>query len=312
MYLFISEQELLLDRELYKLKRDVGKLADLDFNSEMFDGENASGDDIVAACNTLPFASERRLVVVRNVEKLNKDDAEALVTYVQSPAESTILALAAKKLAKNTRLYKAAEKSGSLVVKTAPKASELPAEVQSMFSKRGRTITRDGAELLVRSVGQDLWRLSAEVDKAVAFVGNRKEVSASDIEQITATTAATSVFELGAALGDRDAARALRLLDRLVGDGESVYGIHAMALRQIRDLIAARALLDRGEGSTASIAAALGRPDWQVRNLPRQAKNYSSDELVGALRAACESEAQMKTSRDARLVFECWIVKVCS
>ena len=90
-----------------------------------------------------------------------------------------------------------------------------------------------------------------------------------------------------------------------------MYGLHALALRQIRDLIAARALVDRGDGSVGELAAALGRPDWQLRNLPRQARGFTSEELVDILRAAAEGEAQMKTSRDPRLVFERWIVKVC-
>ena len=102
---------------------------------------------------------------------------------------------------------------------------------------------------MVNAVGKDLRRLSVEVDKAVAFTGAKVELTAEDIEQVVSTAATTSVFELGTALGDRDCARALRLLDRLLGDGESVYGLHALALRQVRDLIAARALIDRGGGS---------------------------------------------------------------
>ena len=78
-----------------------------------------------------------------------------------------------------------------------------------------------------------------------------------------------------------------------------------------RDVIAAGALLDRGSLSVGELARTLGRPDWQVRNLPRQARSFTSDELVGLLRAAAAAEAEMKTSRDARLVFERWIVKVC-
>ena len=127
VYLIYGDQDLLLERALEQLKRSVGELADLDFNSETFDGENANADEIIAACNTLPFASERRLVVVRNVDKMGKDGTDALVKYAENPAETTILALVAKKLAKNTRLYKAVDKLGGLIERAAPKASEYPA-----------------------------------------------------------------------------------------------------------------------------------------------------------------------------------------
>jgi len=199
-----------------------------------------------------------------------------------------------------------------LLERAAPKASEFPREVQALFARKGRSVTLEGAELMVNAVGKDLRRLSVEVEKAVAFTGERTELTAEDIAQVVSTAATTSVFELGTALADRDGARALAVLDRLLGDGESVYGLEALALRQLRDLISARALIDRGDGSVSEIARALGRPDWQVRNLPRQAKGFTSEELVDLLRAAAAAEAEMKTSRDARLVFERWIVKFCA
>ena len=312
IYLIFGEQDLLLERALDQLKRSVGELADLDFNSETFDGESANADEIVAACNTLPFASDRRLVVVRNVDKMSKEGTDALVTYAENPSETTILALVARKIARNTRLYKVVERIGGLLERAAPGRNEWPQAVQDLFARRGRRVSVAGAELLVNAVGKDLRRLSVEVDKAVAFTGARTELGAEDIQRVVSTSATTQVWELGSALGDRNAGRALRLLDVLLSDGESVYALHALALRTVRDLITARALIDRGGGSAGEVAGALGRPDWQVRNLPRQAKGFTSSELIDILCAAAAAEAEMKTSRDPRLVFERWIVKVCA
>ena len=42
---------------------------------------------------------------MRAADKLKKADAEQLVSYLGSPNGSTVLALVAEKLAKNTRLY---------------------------------------------------------------------------------------------------------------------------------------------------------------------------------------------------------------
>jgi len=248
---------------------------------------------------------------VRNVDKLNKEGTDAIVAYLENPAETTILALVGKKIAKNTRLYKAVQKLDGLIERAAPKAAEYPRRVQDLFARKGKRVSLEGAELLVNSVGRDLRRLSVEVDKAVAFTGERTDLTVDDIEQVTSTTAKASVFELGTALANRDCGGALRLVDRLVGDGESVHGLHALSLRKLRELISARALLDRGAGSPAELARALGRPDWQVRDLPRQARSFTSEELVDLLRAAAEGEREMKTSRDPRLVFERWIVKFC-
>lgn len=310
VYLILSDQPLLVDEAIDRLKKRVGEGADLDFNMQVFDGDGIDAGEVVSACNTLPFASDLRLVIVRGVDKLGKEALDILVDYTADPSPTTVLAIAGAKLAKNTRLYKAVEKLGGLLERKVEKRNT-PREVERLFSAKGKRIDTDAAELLVSSVGFDLRKLSVEVSKAVAFVGDRDTVTKSDIEQVASTTAPTSVFELLDALANRQCARALRLFSDMMGDGESEYGVHAMMLRQLRDLITARAMVDRGEGSPAQIARVLGRPDWQVKNLPRQARAFSSAELVSLLQAAAKGEAEMKTSRDARLVLERWIVKFC-
>lgn len=311
VYLIYGDQDVKVEQALDALKREVGELADLDFNSETFDGESANADVIVAACNTLPFASERRLVVVRNVDKMAKDGTDRIIDYVGDPAETTILALVAKKIAKNTRLYKAVDKINGILERQGPTRAEWPRETQKLFAVKGRNLSADGAELLVSYVGRDLRRILIEADKIIAYAGVRTELTRADIEAVVAQTAKASIFDFTGALANRDCATALRLLDTLLGDGESVYGLEAMSLRTIRDLISVGALVDRGEGSVGQVAAALGRPDWMIKALPRQVRAFAPGELVDILKAAAEAEGKMKTSRDSRLVFERWIVKVC-
>jgi DNA polymerase-3 subunit delta len=312
VYLIYGTEDLRLSQALARLTKRVGEAADLDFNSDSFEGESANADNVVAACNTLPFLSERRLVIVKNVDRMAKSGQDTLAAYAADPSPSTVLVLTATKLAKNTRLYKAVDKRGGAAEYAAPKKHEYPREVVRIFADRNKKITLDAAELLVTAVGYDLRRLTAEADKAVAFVGSRPDVTRADIEQVASTTATASVFEFTDAIANRDTAGALRLLADLLGGGESIFGIHALSLRTLRDLIVARSQIDGGRGSLGEIAKAIGRPDWQLKNLPRQARGYTSAELVDALRAAAETEAQMKTSRDARLVFERWIVKICA
>lgn len=311
IYLVLSEQEFLLRQALDRLKSRVGEVADLDFNLETFDGESASADAIVAACNTLPFASDHRLVVVRNVEKLSKNDAETLVSYAADPAPTCILALAASKVAKNTRLFKAVDRLGGVVERKTPRGAEFVRGIVGMSRDRGKQMTADAAEVFVAATGEDLRRASAELDKLVAFVGAREEIVRADVESVVATSAKTKIWEFTDAMADRDCRRALMLCAGLVADGESVFGLHAMAVRTLRDLIAARAMLDRGQSSPAELARILGRPDWQIKRLPRQARSFTGEELVDLLRAAASTEAIMKTSRDSRLALELWIVKVC-
>lgn len=311
IYLILSEQEFLVQQALVRLKKRVGEVADLDFNMETFEGESASGDSIVVACNTLPFASDHRLVIVRNADKLSKDAADAITAYAADPAPTCVLALSAAKLAKNTRLYKAIDRLGGVLERKTPRGAEFLRGVTSIVGDRGKRIAPDAVEAFVAATGEDLRKVNAELDKLVSYIGTRDEITRADVDAVVANTAKTKIWEFTEALADRDCAMALRLSGALIGDGESVFGLHAMALRTLRDLIAARSSADRGAGGVSDLSRLLGRPEWQLKRLPRQARAFTGDELVGLLRAAADTEREMKTSRDARLALERWIVKVC-
>lgn len=249
-------------------------------------------------------------MIVRDIEKLGKDALTALSSYAADPSPMTILALAGEKLAKNTKLYKAVERTGEVLARQLDKR-DVPEFVVWLFRQKSKAVEPDAVTELIASVGYDLHRLSAEVDKAATYAGERDTVTPADIRAVTVGAATTRVWEFAEALGDRDCRRALQRVAALEKEGESIYGMHAVAVRTIRDLIAARALLDRDVGGAAVIAQQMGRQEWQVRRLVRQAKGFKREELAELLVAAADVEAQMKTSRDSRLALERWIVKAC-
>ncbi|MDO8987844.1 MAG: DNA polymerase III subunit delta [Coriobacteriia bacterium] len=313
VYLIHGAEDLLLEQAIGRLKHRFEQDGDLEYNFQVFEGESTSADDVIAAANTLPFMADKRLVVLRHADKMNATDLGALAQYAADPNPTTALVLVAQKMAKNLKIYKAIDALGGVAEYKAPAKRDYPRTVVDMFASRGKSIGMDGAEVLVRGVGYDLRRISIEMDKILAFTGEREKLSRADVEEVMSATAPASVFDLLDALGSRDCRAALVQLNALLGGGESIYGVHSMALRHIRQLLQARALLDRVDGSRSpeALAKAIGMSPWQAKNIMRQAKRFTAEELVNALRNAAAGEAQMKTSRDPRLVFERWLIAVC-
>jgi len=315
VYLIYGAEELLLEQAVNRLRDRLSSSseADLEFNLDVFDGEQAEASQVLAAANTLPFMSERRLVVLRNADKMPAEGLNQIADYAADPNPDTTLVLVAAKMAKNLRVYKAIDKIGGAAEYKPPSKRDYPRTVVDMFAARGRTIGLEGAEVLVRAVGYDLRRLSVEIDKVIAFKGDETTLSRHDVEQVMSTTAPTSIFDFLDALGARDCRAALRLLADLLGQGESIHGVQAMSVRHVRSLLSIRAVLDRPDGghSPDAVAKEVGLMPWQARNLTRQAQRFSAGELVDALRGCAETEQEMKTSRDARLAFERWLISVC-
>jgi DNA polymerase-3 subunit delta len=308
VYLIYGSEELLLERAEKRLRDRLAAVADLDFNLETFDGAQASADDIVNAANTMPFMSERRLVIVRDVDKMDAASLEQLAAYARDPAPFTCLVLAATKIAKNTKLYRAVAETGVAFEYAAPKRNEYASEVVRLLKERGKAIRLPAAQRLVDIVGRDLRRLDSEADKLAAFVDAAGEVTETDVVAVASESGDPSVFELTDAVGDRDTARALRLLRRLLAS-ETPYGVHAMLARHMRALVSARALSHRGMAPEA-MAPEIGMPPWQVRTVVRQAERYEPSELSAALRGLAAAEEEMKTSpTDAGLVIERWVIE---
>jgi DNA polymerase-3 subunit delta len=308
VYLIYGSEELLLERAVKRLRDRLAAVADLDFNLEAFDGSSTSADAILGAANTMPFMSDRRLVIVHGVDKLEASDLESLAAYARDPAPSTCLVLVATKIARNSKLYRAVAANGVAYEYAAPKRSEYAGEVVKMLQSRGKRISHSAAQSLVERVGRDLLRLDTEAGKLAAYVGDTGVISEEDVSQAVAAGAAASVFELTDAVGERDTRLALQLLVRLMDGGESPLGIHAMLTRHVRALVGARALGERGMGPEA-LAAELGMAPWLARNAAHQASHFEPAELARAIAGLADAEEQMKTSAaDAGLVLERWIV----
>lgn len=286
-------------------------MADLDYNLHVFDGEGADVDEILNAANTLPFMSERKLVVVRRADKMNAAAHAALAEYAADPSPSACVALVGVKFDKRSKLYKAIDALGGTREAQPLKRGQYPAKVVEMFAARGKRVGVDAAQVLVEAVGRDLRRLAIEADKVCAYVGDAGTLTRDDIEQVMSLTAPTTIWEFLDSLGERDPREALRVLAALLDEGESLLGVWAMTLRHLRQLLVASSVLGRGDGSR-EIMREVGAAEWQARKLEGQARRFSEAELVGALRRAAGAEAEMKTSRDARLVFERWIVETCA
>lgn len=307
-YLAVGEDALKRRTVLDRLRKRIAAQGDLEFNHDEFDGANASGSDIAISCNTLPFASPLRLVEVRNVEKLGKQDTEILVAYLAAPSETTVLALSGEKLAKNTRLYKAIAALGkNAVIDCAPmKRYELAKALRSMATGHGFTITDRAAEKLIALVGEDTVRLDTELRKLALAHKGTDPVSEREVESLVAQTSEAKPWEFVDAFSARDARTCLKVLPLL--KSTSSYALLAMCITRLRELSCARTLAERGEGS--HVHEVLKVPSWRVKNHVGWARKFSDAELRRAFSTARDCERAMKSGTDPDAAFREWFISV--
>ncbi len=308
VYLAVGEDTLKRRAVANRLRARLSKITDLSFNSDTFNGELSSGEDIVAACNTLPFASSVRLVEVELVDKLKKTDAETLIAYVSDPNDTTVLFLVAEKLAKNTRLYKAIAKRGqqSVIDCTPPKSYELPKKVRSMATSHKITITEAAAKRLIDFIGEDTVHLDSELRKLALSHRGNDAVTEHEIIDMVSCSAEIKPWEFVDAFSARSTHKCLSYLNRM--NSVSPHALIAMCTTRLRELVCAKSLLQRG--NPHALASVLKLQDWRVKNHIAWAKGFTPEELRLAFISSRNAEEEMKSGRDPDEVFMLWMLSI--
>lgn len=304
VYLISGEDELKRETVVKRLRKRISTYGDLSFNSDVFNGETATGEEIVAAANTLPFASEVRLVQVNNVEKLRKADMETLITYLGAPSQTTVLALVAQKLAKNSRLYKAVGAYGKTAyIDCAPfQTKDLNAAVRSMALTHGVTFTEGAAASLIDLAGTNTVTLDNEIRKLALAHRGDDPVNQNEVIALVAHTAEIKPWEFLDAFGMKNLSRCIYLYNRM--EKTSPYQLISLCVSRVRDLISVKALTARGTGD---VAAAMKMPPWRLKTLNKQAARYSMGQLINALSTAQDTELAMKSGAEPRTAFLDWL-----
>jgi DNA polymerase III subunit delta len=292
VYLITGGDRPKIQRALRRLRDRIGEDA-----TELLSAHDTSGEDAVAACNSLGLlGGGGRLVVVEEVDKWKAADTKSIASYLASPAPDTVLALVAAEMKKDSALAKACAKAGDILVYDVPKR-RLNEWVTRQFADRKVAVDAEAARLLVEIVGEDPEELSSEVDKIATWAGG-EPVGTKEIELLAAGCAEIPGYELTDAWGRRDLAGALTACQTLLersGDPVSrtvpmLIGMLVAHVGRVRDC-----QLYADEGLTAREAASrLKRHPFYVEKLFAQARNYGPDELRDAVVRLAELDHAVK------------------
>ncbi len=240
------------------LRRALAKLVPAEFRDTSltsFDGGDVSAQRVASELEADGFRfddSPRRVVLVRAAPYFDKgktDDAEILVKRLEAGLmDDVCLVLEARgAVDRQRRLSKAIAARGQIIEFPAL-ANEQDADklLRGRLNRARKIMSRSAVQALVERCGLDAQRLTNEVEKLIAYVGEREEIDTDDVRHMVAATAELSVFDLVDAVARREARHAIDQLQRLLGQGADPFMILAMLIRQVRLLLQARWLLDAG------------------------------------------------------------------
>lgn len=282
-------------KKLYKDKLKTAILGDSDdMNYSYFEGKGVEISKVISAAETMPFFSERRLIIIEN-SGLFKSQSD-LADYMKAIPKTTYIVFVETEIDKRNRLFKAVKDAGTISEMNSLDENNLKLWITTILDKDKKKITSDTILYLLSKTGTDMENIQNEVEKLICYSYDREVITIQDIDEVCTTQISGKIFVMVDAIGSRNQVKALELYYDLLALKEKPMTILYLVTRQFNILIQVKDLLTLGYNNTV-ISQKTGLMPFTISKYVNQAKNFTTETLKEALLSCAEIEEQIKTGR---------------
>jgi DNA polymerase-3 subunit delta len=254
-------------------------------------GAEADAEAVVAELVSLSLFAEPRVVLWTDCPALARGGGEVPKRRILEALDSDLaaggatLVLVAEKVDRQSKLYRRIAALGvelhypglSPYNLGQPGRDEAYPYIEAYLEGLGKAIRPEAFRELRRRVPPDLWSVVSELDRLVAYVGERSAIEAADVEELVGHSKTDVLFELIDAVGARDLRTGLALLQRLVEAGISSLLILATLAQSVTQIREARVLAESGAGWSPGLSYS----GFQQKVLPAVRRLSPESTLLG-------------------------------
>ncbi len=260
-YLIQGEDILLYDKALEMIK-NACHLELEEFNFQKFDDDTFNGDLVIDTLQTLPMASEKKLILLKNVTKFSEDFKKKLNAYLKSPLLSTCLVI----FDFNNKF--------DFIISEKVSAKRLDEKSLGEIVKReleesGKIIREDAVSLLLSYCCDYYSLIKNELEKLKSC--NFEEITTKQIEDMVTRETEWTVFELTEALSKKDGQKVVNLLNLMNKDTKTF----SLILNHFRRLF----FVAVSKESDQELAKLLNVKEYAIVKSRQLTKNFSKIQL---------------------------------
>jgi DNA polymerase-3 subunit delta len=309
-YVFCGmDERLIMENINYIIKKEVDDNFK-DLNLFKFDGSSLTNfEDVINACQTLPFMSEKKVVLISRANFLEDSKSEysksgdekifkMLLDYIDKVPEHCIFVVYIvfkNKRSKSTDRIKKLEKKAEVIKVEKATGAKLEAKVSELFKIRGKEIGKIELKAFVNKMHENsLTIINNEVEKLCCYASDR-EIKREDINYLFIETSDDDIFDLINPLSQRKAKDALKILDELLFKGGKVNYILNMIERHFMLLLKVKLYMQCGRDKDY-ISKEFKLSPYRYDIILSQSSRFTDQQLEKAVDLCLASEKKMKTS----------------
>lgn len=306
----IGDERYLKEKTLSDLRRSISGPSSGGGDYKVLYGAGTSAEEISNCVSTFPFLSPKRLVVIKDFEKLSKEDTRRVFDYINNPNQHTCLVIDTD----DADIMKKMPSFGShvKVLKFShPSGSQLSSWIASYLVSRGKKIEEDAIEMLKELSPPDLLSISQELEKLATFTLGRKTITAKDVESLTGKNSAVSAFDIAGAVGNRDAYGAMKIIRELMTAGKRSHEIIGLLAWHFKTMARVKELALEKETEYA-VSQRLKMSKRRAAEFLGQAAAYSLERIQECLDILLDADMGIKRTRfNPSLILEFAVMRLC-
>jgi len=307
VYLFYGKEDYLKEDISKKLRNRLVDSAYSEFNYNVFYGEKLSINEVINDLETIPLMSKYKLAVIKEAEKINKNDETKLINYfnrLSLKSNFSTLIIIYKESSPNKELITAIKRIGIVANFSITDKAKLALWIKSKFSQSNKKITQEALFYLQSIVDSDLGRLFNEIEKIDIYTKDQQIIEKEDVMITMGGSEAVNIFKVLDSIGDKDIINAIDGLVKLNQGNLHHLSIFAMIYRQIKLIFQTKLLLANGF-NFKEVEKKLKLPYFVVEKMIKQSKKYTFKEIDKSYELLNIADLELKDSqKEPKIILE--------
>lgn len=305
-YIFCGLDEELIKEGISLVVNNTVDKSLLDLNYIRLDGLTATFDDIMNACETMPFMGDKKVVVVYRSSFLkDKTDSAGTKTYnevlkyLKDLPPYTVLIMYylfndKRDTPKKSNKVKALDKVSKVVYFDKLKKDRYYKKVEEVFKEKGKEIGKIELRYFAEKVQNNFDIIRREADKLISYTGDRI-ITKNDIDKLIVNSSEDDIFDLIDFISQKKVEKALDLLYELLSKSDQHMLIISNIENNFKRLYEIKILVQNGT-RVNDISSKFKLPTFVCEKLINQCSKFSVKQLQKLMEICLETENKIKTT----------------
>ena len=300
LYFLQGEEAFYIDQISDLIPEKALSEGEREFNLTVVYGRDSDVISVLNHARRFPMMAQRQVVIVKEAQQLQdigrENGKKQLEAYCNEPVPTTVLVFCHKnkKLDQRTSLAKTIAKKGILLTTKKLYENQVPDWINDYVRGKNGTISPKATQLLTEYIGNNLERLSNELDKIfVNFEDQNVAIDENLIQEYVGINKEYNVFELQKALLVRDREKSFRIVNYFNSNPKA--NPHILTIFQLYGLFSKLLVATEHAGSSnKELASALRVNPYFVNDYVTGLRNYTVDKIISAIHEINEADAKLK------------------